>query len=91
MKKNLKTKKQLENKAALPKDKLIQQMRGDLVNTEKLGITKWLMDNFEVLKSEAQNLARASLDSVYLRYQPKFIWPKSSFVVQVSSKNILQF
>ena len=81
---------QLENKACLPKEKLLIQMRGDLVNTEKLGITKWLMYNFENLKSDAQKLARASLDAVYLRYQPKFIWPKSSFVVQAPSKGIIQ-
>ncbi|MES2615538.1 MAG: hypothetical protein V4591_08995, partial [Bdellovibrionota bacterium] len=33
---------QLENKASLPKNELLLQMQGDLVNTEKLGITKWL-------------------------------------------------
>ena len=82
--------KELEVKSCLKKEKLIQDLRADLINTEKLGVTKWLMDNFESLKSDAQKFARESLDAVYLRYQPKFIWPKSSFVVQVSSKSHIQ-
>lgn len=81
---------QLEAKGGIPKEHLMHQMQDDLVNTEKLGVTKWLMDNFETLKSDAQKMARESLSSVYLRYQPKFIWPKSSFVVNVGSKGILQ-
>jgi ribonuclease Y len=82
--------KQLETKAALSKETLLKEMEDNLVNTEKLGITKWLMDNLENIKNEAQKTARSSLDSVYLRYQPKFIWPKSSFVIQTQSKQLLQ-
>ncbi len=81
---------QLEQKAGLKKDKLILQMQDDLIASEKLGITKWLMDNLDALKSDAHTFAQNSLNSVYLRYQPQFIWPKSSFVVQLPSKDILQ-
>lgn len=82
--------KQLEQKANLSKDVLLEQMKNDLIDAEKLGVTKWLMDNFEGLKSESQKLARSSLTSVYHRYQPKFIWPKASFVVQSTGKIVLQ-
>ncbi len=81
---------QLEHKAGLKKDKLLHQMQDDLIASEKLGITKWLMDNLDSLKSDAQIFARDALSSIYLRYQPQFIWPKSSFTVQLPSADILQ-
>ncbi|WP_186647214.1 HD domain-containing protein [Fluviispira vulneris] len=81
---------QLEHKVGRNKSELFHDMRHDLINSEKLGITRWLIDNNEALKADAQKFARNSLNSVYLRYQPNFIWPKSSFIVQVNSKDLLQ-
>ncbi len=80
---------QLEIKVGKNKDGLFREMSEELIAVEKLGISKWLMDNAEYLKNESQKLARESLNSVYLRYQPQFIWPKSSFIVPVTSKDIL--
>ncbi|WP_161597693.1 HDIG domain-containing metalloprotein [Fluviispira multicolorata] len=80
----------LENKIGRNKSELYHDMREELINSEKLGITRWLMENQEALKVDAQKFARNSLNSVYLRYQPSFIWPKSSFIVQVNSKELLQ-
>ena len=79
----------LEHKVGKNKSELFHDMSEELIAAEKLGITKWLMDNSEFLKTESQKLARDSLNSVYLRYQPSFIWPKSSFIVPVNSKDIL--
>jgi len=79
----------LEQKIGKTKNEFYNEMSKDLIAAEKLGITKWLMENSENLKSEAQKLARDSLNSVYLRYQPSFIWPKSSFIVPVNSKELL--
>lgn len=79
----------LEQKVGKNKTELFLEMSEELIAAEKLGITKWLMDNSENLKNEAQKLARDSLTSVYLRYQPSFIWPKSSFIVPVQSKEHL--
>lgn len=79
----------LEQKIGKSKSEFYNEMSKELIAAEKLGITKWLMENGENLKSEAQKLARDSLNSVYLRYQPTFIWPKSSFIVPVNSKEIL--
>lgn len=81
---------QLESKVGKVKSELFHEMSEELIVAEKLGISRWLMENGEVLKLEAQKLARDSLNAVYLRYQPNFIWPKSSFIVQVNSKEILQ-
>ncbi|WP_158998406.1 HD domain-containing protein [Pigmentibacter ruber] len=79
----------LENKVGKNKKDLFHDLSEELVAAEKLGISKWLMDNSEFLKNESQRLARETLNSVYLRYQPNFIWPKSSFIVPVNSKDIL--
>ncbi|APJ04330.1 HD domain-containing protein [Silvanigrella aquatica] len=80
----------LEHKIGKNKSELFRDMSEELIAAEKLGITKWLMDNSEMLKSESQKLARNSLNSIYLRYQPSFIWPKSSFIVPVNSKDTLE-
>jgi ribonucrease Y len=79
----------LEHKVGKNKSELFHDMSEELIAAEKLGISKWLMDNSEFLKAESQKLARDSLNSVYLRYQPNFVWPKSSFIVPVNSKDIL--
>lgn len=79
----------LEQKVGKNKSDFFYEMSEECIAAEKLGITKWMMDQAEYLKSDAQKLARNVLDSVYLRYQPSFIWPKSSFIVPVASKDIL--
>lgn len=81
---------QLESKSGLKKEEFSRQIYDELINTEKLGISRWLMDNFEALKGDAQKLAHETLKSVYLRYQPRFVWPKTSFTVALPAKEILQ-
>ena len=81
---------QLETKIGQKKSELFQTMAEEVIHSEKIGITRWLMENGESLKADAQKFARNSLASVYLRYQPTFVWPKSSFVVTLPSKELLQ-
>lgn len=79
----------LENKAGYKKEELSAQMIFDTVETHKRILSRSFLDDMEQFKSNAKKIAYDSLNSVYFRYQPKFIWPKSSFLVQVSSKNVL--
>lgn len=80
---------QLEFKVGKSKKDLFSELSEEMIAAEKLGISKWLMDNAEYLKTESQKLARETLNSIYLRYQPNFIWPKSSFIVPINSKELL--
>lgn len=64
-------------------------MREEVLNAEKLGISKWLLENQERLKGEAQRGARDVLQSIYNRYSPRFIWPKTSFNVESPSKDVV--
>lgn len=80
----------LELKAGYKRDELVRHMSYELIESQKLGSSRFVADSMEQLKATIQKYAYQSLHAVYFRYQPKFIWPKSSFTVQVSSKNILQ-
>lgn len=61
----------------------------EVLNAEKLGISKWLIENQERLKSEAQRGARDVLLSIYSRYSPRFVWPKTSFSVETTSRDLV--
>jgi ribonuclease Y len=80
---------ELEQKINKNKSEIFHSMLEEFINIEKLGISRYLIENAEILKTEAQKFARNVLDSVSLRYQPTFIWPKSSFTVQMNSKELL--
>lgn len=61
----------------------------EVLNAEKLGISKWMLENQERLKTEAQRSAREVLQNIYNRYSPRFIWPKTSFNVEAPSKDLV--
>ena len=61
----------------------------EVLNAEKLGISKWLIENQERLKVEAQRGARDVLLSIYSRYSPRFVWPKTSFSVEAPSRDLV--
>lgn len=64
-------------------------IREEVLNAEKLGISKWLIENQERLKTEAQRGAREVLLSIYSRYSPRFVWPKTSFSVEAPSREVV--
>ncbi|NBO37814.1 DUF3552 domain-containing protein [bacterium] len=64
--------------------------RDEVVNAEKLGISKWMLENQERLKAEAQRGARDVLLNIYNRYSPRFIWPKTNFNVEAPSKDVVE-
>ena len=71
------------------REELDSVIREEVLNAEKLGISKWLLENQEQLKGEAQRGARDVLQNIYNRYSPRFIWPKSSFNVEAPSKDVV--
>jgi ribonucrease Y len=66
-----------------------EQMTEEFLSTEKLGISRWVLENSESLKHESNNFAKNVLHSVYHRYSPSFVWPKSSFSVECSKADII--
>lgn len=71
------------------REEFASMIHDEVLNTEKLGISKWLLENQERLKGEAQRGARDVLLNVYNRYSPRFIWPKTSFNVEAPSKEVI--
>jgi ribonuclease Y len=80
----------LESKAGYKKEEFARQMTHELVDSQKLLITRMAIDTAEQFKIDVKKTAHQALNSIYFRYQPKFVWPKSSFLIQVASKNILE-
>jgi ribonuclease Y len=82
----------LENliiKTSANKSEIEITTREEVLNAEKLGISKWMLENQERIKGEAQRGARDVLQSIYNRYSPRFIWPKTSFSVEAPSKDLV--
>ncbi|MEN9809397.1 MAG: ribonuclease [Pseudomonadota bacterium] len=71
------------------RDELSATIHDEVLNAEKLGISKWMLENQERLKNEAQRGARDVLLNIYNRYSPRFIWPKTSFNVEAPSKDVV--
>jgi ribonucrease Y len=63
-------------------------IREEVLSAEKLGISRWLLDQQEALKEESKRYARAVLSNVYTRYNPTFVWPKVPFTVEVENRNL---
>lgn len=79
----------LITKTNAPREELTAVIQEEVLNAEKLGISKWMLENQERLKSEAQRGARDVLLNIYNRYSPRFIWPKTSFSVEAPSKDVV--
>lgn len=76
-------------KTSAQRQEIVSSTREEVLNAEKLGISKWMLENQERLKSEAQKSARDVLQNIYNRYSPRFIWPKTSFSVEAPSKDLV--
>jgi ribonuclease Y len=79
----------LVSKTSAQREEIESTIREEVLNAEKLGISKWMLENQERLKAEAQRGAREVLQSIYNRYNPRFVWPKTSFSVEAPSKDIV--
>lgn len=80
----------LEAKANVRRQEVEAHCREEILSAEKLGITRWLMDQGEALKAESKTYAKDVLGVVYARYSPTFVWPKSSFSVESPSLAVAQ-
>jgi ribonuclease Y len=78
----------LETKAGVLRSDLEQMLHGEIVDTERLATSRWLLDHGEELRNDAQKFAKETLSVVLARYSPTFVWPKSVFAVQTPSKEI---
>lgn len=81
---------QLVAKLGVDRDEWEAGVREQVLSAEKLGISRWLMDQQENLKAESRRFAKDALSNVYVRYNPTFVWPKVPFSVDVPSKAIAE-
>lgn len=81
---------QLEQRLNLKHEEVEHDIREEILNSEKLGISKWMMENSDQLKLQSSRFARDVMTTVLARYSPRFIWPKTSFSVEVSNKDLMQ-
>jgi len=65
-------------------------IREEVLSAEKLGISRWMLESHEEMKAEARRHARDVLSSVYVRYNPTFVWPKIPFSVETPSKAVAE-
>lgn len=79
----------LLSKTGSARSELEPAIRDEVLNSEKLGISKWLIENQERLKTDAQRGARDVLLSIYSRYSPRFVWPKTGFSVEAPSRDLV--
>ncbi len=80
----------LATRCNIKREELEKSCFEEIMNAEKLGVSRWLVENQENLKLEAKTYAKDVLNAVYVRYNPKFIWPKTSFAVETPSLAIAQ-
>jgi ribonuclease Y len=81
---------QLVGKLGVDREEWEAGVREQVLSAEKLGISRWLMDQQETLKAEARRYAKDALANVYVRYNPTFVWPKVPFSVEVPSKALAE-
>lgn len=81
---------QLEQKTSSKKEDVQCHIGEEILNAEKLGISRWLLEQNDVLKTDAQRFAKDVLTSVLSRYSPTFVWPKSSFTVELPRKDLIE-
>ena len=80
----------LESRANVNRSDMEYSLHEEIVNAEKLGMSRWLIDHSEGFKADARKYAREALSSVYLRYSPTFVWPKIPFTVETTNKDVAE-
>lgn len=80
----------LEQKAGVARSDLLAHICDELKGSEQLAISRSVLERVEEVKEEAQRQAKDVLSVVTLRYNPKFIWPKSAFSVETPSKALAE-
>lgn len=81
---------QLTHKIGASREEWEAGVREEVLSAEKLGISRWLLEQQENLKAEAKRYARDVLGNVYTRYNPTFVWPKIPFTVEAPSRAVAE-
>ena len=55
-----------------------KELEKDILDSEKLEISRWSLEQTELIKKLAQKKAQQLLENVYFRYKSNFIWPKTN-------------
>lgn len=55
-------------------------------STERLGLSKWMIENSENIKTDSRKFASTVLKTVLDRYSPTFVWPRTIFSVEIPEK-----
>lgn len=80
----------LEAQGMCKKSHLFTEIRETILNENILDINRVSFERQEQLKADTQKIAQKILQSIYYRYQPRFIWPKSAFAVEFTGQALIE-
>jgi ribonuclease Y len=69
---------------------MVEAERAEVLNTTRLELSRWGIDNLQEVQQEAKRRARSVLEDVYARYKPTFVWPKGSYTIDLPSRDVLE-
>lgn len=75
----------LERVSSSSKKEISADIKDIFLKEHVMEVSRLTFERQEQLKHEAQKLAQRALQSVYYRYQPRFVWPKSSFIFECTN------
>lgn len=79
---------ELESRSGCQRSELLGELAREMLTSERLKISKWLMEHMEEQKLEAERMAREVLWTVVSRYGSKIVWPKPSSALEVARKDL---
>ncbi len=65
-----------------------RRIRDNITNTRSLSVQKAMKDYQDELNTHATRLATRMLGRISARYAPDFVWPKSSYLVEIKDPKI---
>lgn len=80
----------LETQGMCKKTQIFTDIREEILNENILEINRISFDRQEQLKADTQKVAQKILQSIYYRYQPRFVWPKSAFAVEFTNQGLIE-
>lgn len=80
----------LESHSRCEKKQILHDIRESTLNENILEINRLALEKQEQLKTDAQKVVQKVLQSIYYRYQPRFIWPKSAFSVEFTNEMLVE-
>ncbi len=81
---------ELQKRAGCEQQEIFDNLKSVHLKTHTYDVSKLSLEKQETLKQNAQKTAQQLLDVVYHRYQPRFVWPKSSFLVNTNQTGLVE-